>query len=47
MSIKKNKYSIAKVVNKKGNVIGYLSSRDVERCLDIAYDLRGYTIEAL
>ena len=47
MSIKKNNYSVAKVINKKGNVVGYLSSRDEERGLDIAYDLKGYTVEAL
>ena len=47
MSIKKNKYSVAKVINKNGIIIGYLSSRDEERGIDISYDLRGYTIEAL
>ena len=47
VSIKKNKYSVAKVVNKKGNIVGYLSTRDEENGLDIAYDLQGYTIVAL
>ena len=47
MSIKKNKYSVAKVINKNGNIIGYLSSRDEERGFDVYYDLRGYTVEAL
>lgn len=47
MSIKKSKYSVAKVLNKKGNVIGYISTRDEENGLDISLDLQGYTIEAL
>ena len=47
MSIKKSKFSVAKVVNKKGNVVGYLSTRDEERGLDISLDLKGYTIIAL
>lgn len=47
MSIKKSKYSVAKVLNKKGNVIGYLSTRDEENGLDISLDSQGYTIVAL
>ena len=47
MSERKNKYSVSKVLNKKGNVIGYLSTRDEENGLDIAYDLKGYKIVAL
>ena len=47
MSIKKNKFSVAKVINKKGNVIGYLSTRDEENGLDIRLDSQGYTIVAL
>ena len=47
MANKKNKYSVAKVLNKKGNIVGYLSTRDEENGLDIAYDLKGYTIVAL
>ena len=47
MSIKKNKYSTCKVINKKGNIIGYLSSRDEERGVDIRLDIQGYTIIAL
>ena len=46
MSIKKNKYSVAKVSNKKG-IIGYLCNRDEENGLDINLDLQGYTVEAL
>ena len=47
MSIKKSKFSVAKVLNKKGNVIGYLSTRDEENGLDIRLDMNGYTIVAL
>ena len=47
MSIKKNKYSVSKVLSKKGNVIGYLSTRDEENGLDSILDLQGYTIVAL
>ena len=47
MSIKKSKYSVAKVLSKKGNVIGYLSTRDEENGLDISLDSQGYTIVAL
>ena len=47
MSERKNKFSVSKVLNKKGNVIGYLSTRDEENGLDIAYDLKGYKIVAL
>lgn len=47
MSKTKNKYSIAKVLNKKGKVIGYLSSRDKEHGLDIKLDMQGYKIIAL
>ena len=47
MSIKKNKFSTCKVLNKKGQIIGYLSTRDEENGLDIAYDLKGYKIVAL
>ena len=47
MSERKNKFSVSKVLNKKGNVVGYLSTRDEENGLDIAYDLKGYKIVAL
>ena len=47
MSIKKNKFSVSKVINKKGNVIGYLSTRDEENGVDIRLDMNGYTIVAL
>ena len=47
MSIKKSKYSVAKVLNQKGNIIGYLSTRDEENGLDISLDSQGYTIIAL
>ena len=47
MSIKKSKYSVAKVLNKKGRIIGYLSTRDEENGLDISLDSQGYTIIAL
>ena len=47
MSIRKNKYSVSKIKKKKGNVIGYLSTRDEENGLDIHLDSQGYTIIAL
>lgn len=47
MTNKKNKYSVAKVIDKNGVIIGYLSTRDEKNGLDIALDLKGYTIEAL
>lgn len=47
MSIRKNRYSVAKVVNSKGKVVGYLSSKDEENGLDIQLDMQGYTIIAL
>ena len=47
MANKKSKYSVAKVLNKKGNIVGYLSSRDEENGLDIRLDTQGYTIVAL
>jgi len=47
MSIRKNKYSVAMVLNKKGRLIGYLSSRDEQNGLDIQLDLQGYTIISL
>ena len=47
MSIKKSKFSVAKVLSKKGNIVGYLSTRDEERGLDAVLDLQGYTIVAL
>ena len=47
MSIKKNKYSVSKVVSKKGQIIGYLSTRDEENGLDARLDMQGYTIVAL
>jgi len=47
MSIRKNKYSVAMVLNKKGRIIGYLSSRDEQNGLDIQLDLQGYTIISL
>lgn len=47
MSIKKSKYSVSKVINKNGVIIGYLSSRDEENGLDVTLDLQGYTVEAL
>ena len=47
MSIKKNKFSTCKVLNKKGNIVGYLSTRDEENGLDVSLDLQGYTIIAL
>ena len=47
MANKKNKYSVAKVLNQKGTIVGYLSTRDEENGLDIAYDLKGYKIVAL
>ena len=47
MSIKKSKFSVAKVLNQKGNVVGYLSTRDEENGLDARLDLQGFTIVAL
>ena len=47
MSNKKNKYSVSKVLSKKDNIVGYLSTRDEERGLDAVLDLQGYTIVAL
>ena len=47
MSERKNKFSVAKVLNKKGTIVGYLSTRDEENGLDIRLDTQGYTIVAL
>ena len=47
MSIKKNNYSVAKVINKNGVIIGYLCNRDEENGLDARLDMQGYTIVAL
>lgn len=47
MSNKKSKYSVCKVLNKKGNIVGYLSTRDEENGLDVSLDMNGYTIVAL
>ena len=47
MAIKKNKYSVSKVLNQKGTIVGYLSSRDEENGADIRLDSQGYKIVAL
>ena len=47
MANKKNKYSVAAVINQKGNIVGYLSSRDEKNGLDIRLDSQGYKIVAL
>ena len=47
MSERKNKYSVAAVINQKGNIVGYLSTRDEENGLDIRLDSQGYKIVAL
>ena len=47
MSIKKNKHSVAVVLDEKGKVVGYLSSRDEEVGLDIQLNMQGYKIVAL
>lgn len=47
MAIKQNKYSVAKVVDSRGRLFGFLSARDEERGLDIQLDSQGYTIIAL
>ena len=47
MSKAKNKYSVAKVINKKGRVIGYLSTKDEEKGIDIQLDMQGYETVAL
>ena len=47
MANKKSKYSVAAVINKKGNIVGYLSTRDEENGLDARLDMQGYTIVAL
>ena len=39
--------SIAKVLDKDGNVIGYLTAQDEEQGKDIQLDLQGYTIIAI
>lgn len=46
MSIKKNKYSVCKVM-KGDKIVGYLSSKDEENGLDIQLDMQGFTIIAL
>ena len=47
MSIKKNKHSVAVVLDEKGKVIGYLSARDEQQGLDIQLNMQGYKIIAL
>ena len=47
MSIKKSKYSVAKVLSKKGTIVGYLSTRDEKNGLDARLDMQGYKIVAL
>ena len=47
MSERKNKYSVSKVLSKKGTIVGYLSTRDEENGLDIELDIKGYTIMPL
>lgn len=47
MAIKKNKHSVAVVLNEKGNVVGYLSAQDESQGLDIQLNMQGYTIIAL
>ena len=47
MAIRKNKYSVAKVLNKKGEIVGYLSAKDEENGKDIQLDMQGFTIVAL
>ena len=47
MSERKNKFSVAKIINKKGRIVGYLSTRDEENGLDARLDSQGYTIVAL
>lgn len=47
MSIKKNKHSVAVVLDEKGKVVGYLSARDEQQGLDIQLNMQGYKIIAL
>ena len=47
MANKKSKYSVSKVLNQKGAIVGYLSSRDEKNGLDIRLDSQGYKIVAL
>ncbi|QYG30011.1 hypothetical protein K0O13_07845 [Mammaliicoccus sciuri] len=47
MSRTKNKYSTCKVINSKGVVIGYLSSKDEKNGTDITLDAKGYTVIAI
>lgn len=47
MAERKNKYSVTKVINKNGVIVGYLSTRDEENGLDTRLDLQGFTIVAL
>lgn len=47
MAIKKNKHSVAVVLDEKGKVVGYLSARDESLGLDVQLNMQGYTIVAL
>lgn len=47
MSIKKNKHSVAVVLDEKSKVVGYLSARDEFLGLDVELDMLGYKIVAL
>lgn len=47
MSIKKNKHSVAVVLDEKGKAVGYLSARDEFVGLDVELDMLGYKIVAL
>lgn len=47
MAIKKNKHSVAVVLDEKGKVVGYLSARDESLGLDVELDMLGYKIVAL
>lgn len=47
MSKTRNKHSVAKVMNARGQVVGYLSNKDIEQGLDISLDMQGFIIEAL
>lgn len=47
MSRQKNKYSVSKVLNSKGVIIGYLSTKDENNGIDIQMDMKGYTVIAL
>lgn len=47
MNVYKTKNTVAKVINKKGKVVGYLTEKHEEQGLDIQLNLQGYEIVAI